>query len=1348
MKKRLLSILCVLALCLSLLPATALAAAASDTVYVGGVELDCTDGKTVYALTDSTGAVSEDDADVNNWNIKFETGTLTLKDATIRQGYRYSPIEDTAGIYATEDLTIVLEGTNEIAGTADAPLSMAVYIRGNLTIRGSGSVRSLQAVSSNTDGITTAIYATQTLTIEDCAVQAKASGSESVQTTIAALYGDTLSIQNAQIDAEASGRQSSGIKNWGDALTITNSTVTAEGEKGIFTSEALCVSGSSVTARATGGDAIDCRGSATIGGEPYDPDAFLGSPQVTIQPDNSVIIPKTYDIWVAGTQISNENADDVLGDGTVSYDPSINTLTLNGANITTAYKDEFGDQYGIYAAANLRVELVGMNTITLSGSGRGISVGIGNERVLDIYGDGSVQIAVSGEWSCGITAETLCITGSTLDIKASGSGSSGICGESIIVSSSTLTAEGEGCAIDAGFLTVGGSAQSIAASTKVTFTRLDEITWSGHYLIWVNGTRVSDENADDVLGDGTVSYDPAANTLTLNGANITTAYEDEFGDQYGIYAESSLNLNLAGENTVTLTASGTEYYAGIWIDEALNISGGGSLTVTASASGSTGGGDGIYSGSDLEIVGSTVTATVTGSGSYGLYTDGSMYIDKASTVTATSDLEGYAAYVDNMLLLDVGVYQLKEDAALFKVEQGAVLAGAEIVPVEVLYVNGVDMRDDAAEKPQGVRYDAATNTLTLTDAQITQAYTDTDGYTSGIYAEGFLTIELVGDSTIKQAEDSFDNGIYIFGDLAITGSGSLAAEGSNGIYSSDALTVHGGSITGEGYLEYGIRASDMTVYGGSVTGTGISDCGIYVEDGDLTVHGGSVTGTSQYQDGIMVSFGKLTMTGGSVTGKGEEAAVLLLGSDSVVVEDVIILPPDYLPSGYTLQSVRKLNSGSMSYFSIVPPGGTLDYDADGYLTGAAKSVTLKAGQSTDPGGSTGGGSSGGGSSSSGGSSSGSTTETTQNPDGSTTTTVTKPDGSTTETTKKPDGSQEVVNTDKDGNVTTTTTDTDGNKTETVEKTDGSSQTTVTNKDGSGSTTTASQNGRVEVQVKLPAAVVDSAAEKGEAVKLPMPAIPVVSDGETAPTVTAELPAGQSAKVEIPVENPTAGTVAVLVKADGSEEIIKTSVTSETGVVVTLQDGDKVKIVDNSTEFADVADTYWGAEAVDFVSSRELMNGVGNGLFAPDDKLTRGQLCQLLYNLEDASAFGDSTFTDVADGAWYADAVAWAAFQDIVSGYGNGAFGPNDPITREQLTVMLYRYAQRKGYDVDVDGDTNILSYTDALEISEYAVSAMQWACGAGIIHGTGDGSTLSPLGEATRTEVAAMLMRFCENVVK
>ncbi|WP_164510414.1 S-layer homology domain-containing protein [Agathobaculum sp. Marseille-P7918] len=177
-------------------------------------------------------------------------------------------------------------------------------------------------------------------------------------------------------------------------------------------------------------------------------------------------------------------------------------------------------------------------------------------------------------------------------------------------------------------------------------------------------------------------------------------------------------------------------------------------------------------------------------------------------------------------------------------------------------------------------------------------------------------------------------------------------------------------------------------------------------------------------------------------------------------------------------------------------------------------------------------------------------------------------------------------------------------------------------------------------------------------------------------------------------------------------------------------------------FTDLAADAWYTDAVAYVYRHDLMAGYGENLFGPDDDLSRAQLCQIIYNMEGQPATsGSSVFTDVADSAWYADAVTWAASQGIVGGYGGGLFGPEDNITREQLASILYRYAQAKGYDVSVGEDTNILSYTDALEISEYAIPAMQWACGAGIIQG--NGGYLDPQGNATRAEIATMLMRFC-----
>ena len=371
-------------------------------------------------------------------------------------------------------------------------------------------------------------------------------------------------------------------------------------------------------------------------------------------------------------------------------------------------------------------------------------------------------------------------------------------------------------------------------------------------------------------------------------------------------------------------------------------------------------------------------------------------------------------------------------------------------------------------------------------------------------------------------------------------------------------------------------------------------------------------------------------------------------------------------------------------------------------------------------------SSGGGSTGSS-SSSGNKTEVEKNPDGSTTTTVTKPNGTVTETTKYPDGAQEVVETKKDGTVTTTTTDKTGNETEVVENTDGTTRTTITNEDGSSSVTKTDKDGNVEAQVKLPTDVVEDAVQKGWAVALPMPSVSASSNRDEAPTVTVDLPRNTTAKVEIPVEDVTPGTVAVLVKADGTEEVIKTSLTTGGGVTVTLSDGDTVKIVDNSCDFADVPDAHWASEAVDFAASRELFAGTSDTTFAPEVAMNRAMIVTVLARFEGVDTSGGDS--------WYEAGQQWA----VENGISDGT-SLDQNLTREQLITMLWRYVGSPVIEVGL-GD-----YRDGDSVSSWAVKAMAWAVNAGIITGA-DGGTLAPQGVASRAQVAAILMRFVETTV-
>lgn len=227
----------------------------------------------------------------------------------------------------------------------------------------------------------------------------------------------------------------------------------------------------------------------------------------------------------------------------------------------------------------------------------------------------------------------------------------------------------------------------------------------------------------------------------------------------------------------------------------------------------------------------------------------------------------------------------------------------------------------------------------------------------------------------------------------------------------------------------------------------------------------------------------------------------------------------------------------------------------------------------------------------------------------------------------------------------------------------------------------------------------------------------------------------------------------LTVTDGSGKTVSTVKKSDTVYTFTMP-ASAVKVgvsyvkateTPSETKFNDVSANDWFASAVDYVTGKGMMNGTADNTFSPKANTTRGMVVTVLYRLENQPSTSVASFTDVASGAYYANAVAWANANGIVSGYGSGKFGPNDKVTREQLAAILYRYAQYKKYDVSVGEDTNILSYDDAQSISSYAIPAIQWACGAGVVTGK-SGSKLDSKGNATRAEVAAMLMRFCENV--
>ena len=177
-------------------------------------------------------------------------------------------------------------------------------------------------------------------------------------------------------------------------------------------------------------------------------------------------------------------------------------------------------------------------------------------------------------------------------------------------------------------------------------------------------------------------------------------------------------------------------------------------------------------------------------------------------------------------------------------------------------------------------------------------------------------------------------------------------------------------------------------------------------------------------------------------------------------------------------------------------------------------------------------------------------------------------------------------------------------------------------------------------------------------------------------------------------------------------------------------------------FTDISEKDWFYGDVMFVYENGLMLGTSKTLFSPHGTVMRGMMATILWRMEGSPVpKGKNSFTDVEAGKWYADAITWTAENGIFACYGKDKFGPDDPITREQLAAIFYRYADYKGYDLTVKGYLD--KFKDADKITDYAKTAMQWAVGSGLVKGK-SGNLLDPQGTATRAEIAAMLHRFIE----
>jgi len=543
------------------------------------------------------------------------------------------------------------------------------------------------------------------------------------------------------------------------------------------------------------------------------------------------------------------------------------------------------------------------------------------------------------------------------------------------------------------------------------------------------------------------------------------------------------------------------------------------------------------------------------------------------------------------------------------------------------------------------------------------------------------------------------------------------------------VNISGGTVTTKGG-DSGIDAVNMTISGGTVTATG-NNFGICVDGGTpLNITGGTVTASGSYA-GLFSQF--LTITGGTVYAKGGNTYGAVFGEPSLIVSDTmeVLKASSAYVSGTT---TRIFNNGTDEYVVI---------KAKQVFSGGDSTPTITVPVSGDK----------------------DTVKVQATVNG-------------TNATIKNVTSEEITEVGTGDNVVIDLSSLNKSVTGvTIPKT---TMENVAASEAKGLEVKL-PNGTVAVFDKTTLAAVASQA-KGANIQL---VVDRDSKAEQSMTKAQKETVSEMNKpvvldayftsngqrisdfkggeAELIAEYPTTSPVRVWYVTDvGEKELVPSTydgkvatftVTHFSHYVIEMLDGTSYNTCPQDetcvyAKFSDANPKEWYHSGVHFCVENGYMNGVDNGLFAPNSTLSRGMIVTMLWRIEGSPVVNYAmSFKDVADDFWYTEAIRWAQSTGVVLGYDESTFGPEDNVTREQLAAILWRYAKYKGYDVSVGEDTNILSYDDAIGgISEYAISAMQWACGAGIINGIG--TRLEARGFATRAQAACMIQRFCVNVAK
>ena len=1375
MRKRILAIAMALCLIITLLPATALAAD-GDAITIGGVTLSGSADSPAYAATDENGAVTKQES-AEGATITWDGTTLTLNNATIKGN------SERGIVYRDGDLTISLEDTNKIGEEKDGnSAASGIHVDGSLTVTGSGK---LDVVGLNR-GITAG-----SVTFNGGTVNAAASADAVSSKDLAGIYAfdsGGVTVTGGTVYAEAEGSGGRGIWTPSGGVTVNGGSVTATGQgNGIEAHGDVNISGGTVVAQGgnegifvaphqefsikiTGGEVTVTGGfnvNVTIEPEKdtaitveYGDSASECEPRTFIYNDSYTYITKhnyfhsstetdiskLANITVGGVGLygtdyriayaKTDGDGKVTTEGATANDYNIKwdgtTLTLKGATIIAGNSDN-GIVYKV--TSPITIQLEGENTVTGSS---GIRTNESGEN-LTISGGGTLN--VNGVVSHAIyAAKNIEISDATVNAKSTSDYYDGIntYGGDIIINSGKVTVKSQRYGLNAyNNVSINGGTVSVDSGGYGVDIRESLTIRGGTVTIEADTQLINTKN-------GTVTIAPQG------GTEITVKAGDSEGNAVGITIPTGGNI--------TSSVSGAKYFHS-------ETSGGTSPDIT----------DVTVDPDAAEVeVGETLkfNATVSGTGDYNKGVTWSVSGNNSTGTTINGGLLTVAAD-ETAASLTVTATSVGDNTK----SGTATVTVTQAAPEPNIYVGGVGLY--GSEEEPYVSNDATITwdgeTLTLNGAAISGAYNykteeSTYNYYAAIYCASGLDIVLEGANSVSCPDGyPYGEGICSPGALTVSGEGSLDVKGKYNGVNCNALTITGGTVTATGADSgsNGIFADTVTISGGTVT----------AEGGSAGIHG-SVTVDPPEGKVIVVETGESADTASAQFCENEtvlsDSGTKYFHSyvtetsepdpEPPVNNPIIIYGVEY--SGTADAPFYATTDGTANELTVCGENEEWNIKWDGEkLTLRDATVFCIMGNQA-----------------------GTNTAIQSDLDVSLAieligdNTVVGPEYGIVagNITISGDGTLRVwayaMPTDGSksyafgGNVTIT-----GGTVEAAGYTAPASGGLIIDPAEGGYELSAHDSFVADDDtpdwdaMAGAAEAVDFSA--GSAVSLPedtryIKAAPAEDEPETEPdpdwpdwpwhpggsggtvtryvTLTFETRGGSELdELRVP-----AGTTVDL--SDYSSERAGYDFAlwypdeSFSGSIDEIY-MDRDKTVYAAWEpFADAAPGDWFYGDLVYVYENGLMDGVSETLFAPDGAVTRGMIVTILHRLEGGPVVDYLLpFADVYEGAWYAEAVRWAASEGIVTGVSESAFAPNEPITREQFAAILWRYAKYKGHDVSIGESTNILSYTDFAEISEYAIPAMQWACGEGIITGSGEG-VLNPRGGATRAEAAAMLARFAK----